>query len=178
MTSQTFDRVVRLVARGEVVVSEHGYDELAADGILIRDILAGVRQGKVIEGYPEYYRGPCVLVLQRDQEGNPVHVVWGIPSEAVSPAVVVTALSRPCPVDRRFLEEKAMTRRRGTKFVHEGEYVAAVEVEWLESETGWSPYLSWQDAQRLDDVREALRRRDLKAAGQLARIYQLTPVSL
>ena len=71
-----------------------------------------------------------------------------------------------------------MTRRRGTKFVHEGEYVAAVEVEWLESETGWSPYLSWQDAQRLDDVREALRRQDLKAAGQLARIYQLTPVSL
>jgi len=71
-----------------------------------------------------------------------------------------------------------MTTRRGTKFVHEGEYVAAVEVEWLESEAGWSPYLSPQDAQKLDEVRGALRRRDLRAAGQLARIYQLTPVSL
>jgi len=71
-----------------------------------------------------------------------------------------------------------MTTRRGTKFVHEGEYVAAVEIEWLESETGWSPYLSRQDAEKLDDVRGALRRGDLKAAGQLARIYQLTPVFL
>lgn len=96
LTSETFDRVVRLVARGEVVVSEHGYDELAADGILIRDILAGITDGKVVEDYPEYYRGACVLVLQRDQEGKPVHVVWGIPSEAVSPAVVVTAY-RPDP---------------------------------------------------------------------------------
>ena len=60
-----------------------------------------------------------------------------------------------------------MTTTRGTKFVHEGDYVATVEIEWLESEAGWSPYLSWQDAQKLDDVREALRRRDLKAAGQL-----------
>jgi hypothetical protein len=42
------------VARGEVVISEHGYDELAADGILIRDILAGVREGKVVEDYPQY----------------------------------------------------------------------------------------------------------------------------
>jgi hypothetical protein len=81
-------------------------------------------------------------------------------------------------MDGGFLEEKTMNRRRGAKFLHEGEYVAAVEVEWLESETGWSPYLSRQDAEKLDEVREALRRGDLKAAGQLARIYQLTPVSV
>ncbi len=96
-----FDRVVRLVARGEVLISEHGYDELAADGILIRDILAGVREGKVVEDYPEYYRGPCVLVLQRDHEGKPVHVVWGLPSQAVSPAVVVTAYRPDRPGGRR-----------------------------------------------------------------------------
>jgi len=71
-----------------------------------------------------------------------------------------------------------MTRGRGTKLVQVGDYVACVEVDWLQSETGWSPYLSLQDAQKLDDVREALRRGDLKAAGQLARIYQLTPVSV
>lgn len=71
-----------------------------------------------------------------------------------------------------------MTGTRGTKFVHEGQYAAAVEIEWLESETGWSPYLSLDDAQKLDDVREALRRGDVKAAGQLARVYQLTPVAV
>jgi hypothetical protein len=89
--SEIFDRILELVGRGEVVISDHGYDELAADGILVRDILTRVSEGKVIEEYPTYYRGPCVLVLQRDREGRPVHVVWGIPSQAAAPAVVVTA---------------------------------------------------------------------------------------
>ena len=71
-----------------------------------------------------------------------------------------------------------MTGRRGTKFVHEGQYAADVEVEWLDSETGWPPYLSLQDAQKLDEVREALRRGDLQKAGKLARIYQLTPLQM
>ncbi|HEX5411846.1 MAG TPA: hypothetical protein VFZ27_08275 [Terriglobia bacterium] len=71
-----------------------------------------------------------------------------------------------------------MTGRRSVKFVHEGQYAADVEVEWLESETGWPPYLSLQDAQKLDEVRDALRRGDLQKAGQLARIYQLTPLRI
>jgi hypothetical protein len=71
-----------------------------------------------------------------------------------------------------------MRTRPSTKFVHEGKYAAAVEVEWIESETGWSPYLSMEDAQKLDEVREALRRGDLKRASQLSRIYQLTPVAV
>ena len=71
-----------------------------------------------------------------------------------------------------------MTGRHGTKVIHEGQYGAAVEIEWLESETGWSPYLSLQDAQKLDEVREALRRGDLQRAGRLARIYQLTPLQV
>jgi hypothetical protein len=70
-----------------------------------------------------------------------------------------------------------MTRRQHTKLVHEGQYVAEVEVELTDSEEGWSPYLSLEDAQKLDDVREYLRRGDLKRAGQLARIFKLTPVS-
>jgi hypothetical protein len=63
------------------------------------------------------------------------------------------------------------------KLVREGDYVAEVDVELVETDTGWSPYLSLDDAYRLDDVREALRRGDLKAASRLARVYTLTPVS-
>jgi len=40
---------------------------------------------------------------------------------------------------------------------------------------GWSPYLSLEDAQKLDDVQEALRRHDLRAAERLARIFTLSP---
>jgi hypothetical protein len=94
--SDVFHRILDLVARQEVLISDHGYDELAADGILVKDILEGAREGAVVEEYPAYHKGPCVLVLQKDHEGKPIHVVWGIPSQADSPAVVVTAY-RPDP---------------------------------------------------------------------------------
>jgi len=89
--SQTLQLVIDLVARAEVKISDHGYDELAADGILVRDIVMGVKSAAVIEDYPDYPKGSCVLVLQRDHQGKPLHVVWGIPKNASSPAVVVTA---------------------------------------------------------------------------------------
>jgi hypothetical protein len=71
-----------------------------------------------------------------------------------------------------------MTTKRWTKFVHEGQYAAEVEIRWIESDAGRPPYLSMEDALKLDDVREALRRGDLKRAGQLGRVYQLTPVTV
>ena len=93
---EIFDRILELVGRRAVLVSDHGYDELAADDILIRDVYEGVREGAVVEEYPSYHKGPCVLVLQRDHHGKPIHVLWGIPRQAVSPAVIVTAY-RPDP---------------------------------------------------------------------------------
>ena len=69
-----------------------------------------------------------------------------------------------------------MTRKRRTKLVHEGEYVAEVDVELIETGEGWSPYLSLEDAYRLDDVRAALRAIDLETAARIARIFRLTPI--
>lgn len=63
-----------------------------------------------------------------------------------------------------------------TKLIHEGHYAAEVDVEWIETDGGWSPYLSLEDAQKLDAVWKALRRGDLKQVSQLARVFQLTPV--
>jgi len=70
-----------------------------------------------------------------------------------------------------------MKQRKKTKYVHEGQYVAEVDVALLEDETGWSPYLSVEDAYKLDDVRDALRRRDLESAAKYGRIYELRPVA-
>ena len=70
-----------------------------------------------------------------------------------------------------------MKKRKRTKLVHEGEYVAEVDVDLIEANEGWSPYLSLDDAYKLDDVRDALRRGDVEAAARLARVYKLTPVS-
>lgn len=63
------------------------------------------------------------------------------------------------------------------KLIHEGPYMAEVEVENLESEDAWSPYLSVEDALKLDDVRKALREGNLEEAARFAKVYELTPVA-
>lgn len=94
--SQTFEQILRLVKLGDTRVSDHGYDELAADGISVRDCIASVPDGTVVEDYPDYPKGPCVLVFQADRHGGPIHVLWGVPKGNSSPAVLVTAY-RPDP---------------------------------------------------------------------------------
>jgi len=63
--------------------------------------------------------------------------------------------------------------REHTKLVQEGGFVAEVEVNLIESEEGWVPYLSIEDAFKLDDVREALRCGDIQTAAKHGRIYAL-----
>lgn len=69
-----------------------------------------------------------------------------------------------------------MRTRWHTKLVHEGKYVAEVDVEIMDSNEGWSPYLSLDDALKLDEVREALRTGDIKTAEKHGRVFTLTPV--
>ncbi|MGD1153651.1 MAG: hypothetical protein ABR911_12385 [Syntrophales bacterium] len=64
-----------------------------------------------------------------------------------------------------------------TKLIREGRYIAEVDVELIEADGDWSPYLSVEDSYKLDDVRNALKQGDLQAASRLARVYSLTPVA-
>ena len=94
--SRTLDTAKRLVQEGAIRVSEHGYDELAADDIFVRELIEGIGDAILVEDYPEYPKGPCVLVLETDRMNRPIHVVWGIPKDQTTPAVLVTAY-RPDP---------------------------------------------------------------------------------
>lgn len=69
-------------------------------------------------------------------------------------------------------------KRHHKKYIHEGSYVAEVEVTFEYPKTGWSPLLSLEDAYKLEDVREALRRGDLSTASSMAQIFSLTPVAV
>lgn len=63
------------------------------------------------------------------------------------------------------------------ELVHEGRFVAEVDVTQIETDSEWSPYYDLADIQKLDEVRLALRRGDLKTATKLARVYELKPVA-
>lgn len=89
--ASTFDQIRTLVSDGNVRISEHGYDELAADGLLVREIVEGVANAELLEDYPDYPKGPCVLLLQRTRDGRLAHTVWGLPVGQAEPAVLVTA---------------------------------------------------------------------------------------
>ena len=71
-----------------------------------------------------------------------------------------------------------MNTKAARRLVREGDFVAEVDVDIIEGEGGWAPYLSLDDAYRLDDVREALRAGDLSRAARLAsQVYRLMPVT-
>ena len=70
----------------------------------------------------------------------------------------------------------SMRKRLRKKMIYEGSYVAEVAVVLVEADEGWSPYLSLEDAKKLDEVRKALRNNELEKASQLADVYTLTPL--
>ncbi len=94
--NETLRLVQTLVQRGEYIVSRHGFRELAADDIVAEDAIDGVASAVVVEDYPISRKEPSVLVLQRDRNGRPIHVMWGVPKDAGTPAILVTAY-RPAP---------------------------------------------------------------------------------
>lgn len=94
--SETLERVRMLVQQDKFRASLHAVQELVDDGLLIEPIIRSIFGAIVVEDYPAYHKGPAVLVLQSDEYGEPIHLVWGIPKGESEPAVLITAY-RPDP---------------------------------------------------------------------------------
>lgn len=67
--------------------------------------------------------------------------------------------------------------RRTVKLIHQGRYAAEIPVELIDDDTGWSPYLSAEDATKLDAVRKALREGDVRSAARYGRVFELVPLA-
>jgi len=101
------ERIRSLVQANEVRISEHGYDEIIENKLTAKEIVKGIQDAVVVEEYPDYPKGPCILCLQKDKTGRPIHVVWGIPKGYAKPTVLVTTY-RPDPArwDTTFTQRK------------------------------------------------------------------------
>jgi len=94
--SETLRLVQSLVSERKIKVSAHGARELAEDALLLEEIATGAGDAIVVEDYPTDFKGPSVLVRQKDEKGQLIHVLWGLAKGQSSPAVLVTAY-RPDP---------------------------------------------------------------------------------
>jgi len=52
------EQILALVASGQVRVSAHGYDELAQDGILVKEVIAGLSVAVLVRGLRCLSKGP------------------------------------------------------------------------------------------------------------------------
>lgn len=105
--SHTLTVVQALVAMGNARVSQHGLTELADDYIMVSAAISGVASAVVVEDYPDYAKGPCVLCLQLDQTGNAIHILWGLALHNPGVATIITGYR---PDSSRWMGDN-MTRR-------------------------------------------------------------------
>jgi hypothetical protein len=77
----------------------------------------------------------------------------------------------------RFHETQGAMTRKKIELVREGKYAVEVPVELIEEEGGWSPYLSLDDARKLEAVRLALRNSNIAEASKYGRVFELMPIS-
>jgi hypothetical protein len=124
---------------------------------------------KIREAYAERFGNDLHAIvadaLQRQgSDGRPVVRLAPRPvikTQVCDVTAVATARARSCV----------------TKLIREGQYAAEVEVDLIQNDGSWGPYLSAADASKLDEVRVALKRGDINGAAKFARIYSLTPVA-
>lgn len=107
--SQTLDAVRAHIAAGKVRISEHGRQELSDDDIDLLPIIESIASAVIVEDYPDYAKGPCVLCLQHDEKGEPIHILWGLAANAPNVATLITAY-RPDP--KRWMEDWITRRKR------------------------------------------------------------------
>jgi len=88
--------IQRVAAEGNIRVSAHGFEELADDDISLSEIIDSLDAAIPVEEYPDYHKGPCILVLQRLHGGSGVHVLWGLAKNSRDVATLITAY-RPDP---------------------------------------------------------------------------------
>ena len=73
-------------------------------------------------------------------------------------------------------QEKAEMSRKSVEYIHESQFVAEVEVTLHDDAVDWSPAFSFDDARKLDRVRQAMKAGKLKEASMDSRFYEMRPV--
>ena len=96
--SQALNLIRGMVRAGDLELSYHCLKSLTERYIDLEETISGLDSAILVEERWETDRIKRVVVLQRETDGSPVHVVWETPEVLGRPAVLVTAY-RPDPAE-------------------------------------------------------------------------------
>ncbi len=92
-TEAVLENIRRLAATDALRVTRHAQQEMVEDEVILGDVLAVIRSGKILENYAKHRRGPCCLLLGYTPEGRPLHVVC----TTIQPVLVLITVYHPRP---------------------------------------------------------------------------------
>lgn len=81
-------------AQEDLRVTQHAQQEMAEEEILLADILAVLRKGRILEHYPDHRRGSCCLLCGYTESGRPLHLVC---TTMQSPVILITVYEPKLP---------------------------------------------------------------------------------
>jgi hypothetical protein len=64
-----------------------------------------------------------------------------------------------------------------TKLIHANGYAAEVEIDLIEDDGAWGPYLSVPDVRKLERVRKLMKSSQFEDAAKEAKVFELVPFS-
>ena len=150
--SATFERIRALVLNGDIRISDHGYDEISDENILARDIIEGVLEWYCRRQITDSRQGPSALSLQLDHGREPLQS-HGESRRTCRRQRLSLRLIDPIPTCGRTTSCGGNHEKVGgsQKSFHEGPYVAKPGVELIDTDEGWSPYLSLEEASKWNE---------------------------
>lgn len=80
-------------AHEAVRITQHAQEEMAAEDVLLDDVLQAIASGEILEDYPEHRRGACCLVGGYTAERRPLHVVC----TTAQPLLIIITVYEPKP---------------------------------------------------------------------------------
>jgi len=79
-----------LVQTDQFKISDHALEALLDDDLGRPDVIDTIKAAETLEDYPDFGKGPAVLLFQSTSDGRIIQTVWGIPNDHDSPAVLIT----------------------------------------------------------------------------------------
>jgi Domain of unknown function (DUF4258) len=89
--SDFFLKIKNLLEQDDFLITDHAFRELAEEEIAFEEIRRAIQTAVVVEEYPNYHKGPAILVLTLSEQGRAIHSLWGIPKGELRPATLITA---------------------------------------------------------------------------------------